>query len=64
MSTRETNGGPTLARSVLVHVALAVVGLIVAIPLYWTVISSLSTNTAIFATPVQWVPPALHWAAW
>jgi multiple sugar transport system permease protein len=48
-------------RVVLVHVALAVVGLIVAIPLYWTVISSLTTNTAIFATPVQWIPPSLHW---
>jgi ABC-type glycerol-3-phosphate transport system permease component len=61
MSASETNTGPTLARSVLVHVALAVVGLIVAIPLYWTVISSVTTNTAIFATPVEWVPPALHW---
>jgi ABC-type glycerol-3-phosphate transport system permease component len=61
MSIRETHGGPTLARSVLVHAALAVVGLVVAIPLYWTMISSLSTNTAIFATPVQWVPAALHW---
>ncbi len=60
MRASETNSGPTLVRSVLVHVALAVVGLIVAIPLYWTVISSLTTNTAIFATPVEWVPPALH----
>jgi multiple sugar transport system permease protein len=44
----------------MVHLALAAAGIIVGIPLYWTVISSLTTNAAIFATPVQWIPPSLH----
>jgi multiple sugar transport system permease protein len=60
MSTLETGRRPGVARSVLVHFALAVVGVVVAVPLYWTVISSLSTNEAIFATPVQWFPANLH----
>jgi ABC-type glycerol-3-phosphate transport system permease component len=45
----------------LVHVALAIVGLIVAVPLYWTVASALSTNADIFAQPMRWIPAALHW---
>ena len=45
----------------LVHVALAIVGLIVAVPLYWTVASALSTNADIFAQPMRWIPRALHW---
>ena len=45
----------------LVHVALAIVGLIVAVPLYWTVASALSTNADIFAQPMRWIPAVLHW---
>lgn len=47
-------------RMTLVHVALAVVGLIVVVPLYWTVKSSLSTNADIFAIPLRWIPSTLH----
>jgi multiple sugar transport system permease protein len=60
MSAPETGRRPSVMRSLLVHVALAVAGIVVGIPLYWTVISSLTTNAAIFATPVQWIPPSLH----
>jgi multiple sugar transport system permease protein len=45
----------------LVHVALAIVGLSVAVPLYWTVTSALSTNADIFAQPMRWIPAVLHW---
>lgn len=60
MSTMGSTPRPALFRQLLVHIALAVVGIIVAIPLYWTVISSVTTNEAIFATPVQWIPSSLH----
>jgi multiple sugar transport system permease protein len=60
MSANESTKRLSSLRSLLVHAALAVVGLIVAIPLYWTVISSVTTNAGIFATPVQWIPPSLH----
>ncbi|MDB5078043.1 MAG: binding-protein-dependent transport system inner rane component [Chloroflexi bacterium] len=60
MSANESTKRLGLLRSLLVHAALAVVGLIVAIPLYWTLISSVTTNAGIFATPVQWIPPSLH----
>jgi ABC-type glycerol-3-phosphate transport system permease component len=43
-----------------VHLALAAFGVIIAIPLYWTVKSSFSTNAEITATPVQWFPTAWH----
>ncbi len=61
MNTRDAYKRPSLLRSAFIHLTLAALGLVVAIPLYWTVISSITTNTAIFATPVQWIPPALHW---
>ena len=51
---------PALTRSLLVHAALVVVALIVGVPLYWTVKSSLTTNAEIFASPIQWLPSALH----
>ncbi|HXT34683.1 MAG TPA: carbohydrate ABC transporter permease [Chloroflexota bacterium] len=60
MSAMETGRRPGRLRSLLVHLALAAAGIIVGIPLYWTVISSLTTNAAIFATPVQWIPTTLH----
>ncbi len=44
----------------LVHGALAVVGVIVAVPLYWTVKSALTSNAEIFAAPVQWLPTSLQ----
>ncbi|HEY8285480.1 MAG TPA: carbohydrate ABC transporter permease [Chloroflexota bacterium] len=56
----ETGRRPGRPRSILVHLALAVAGIVVGIPLYWTIISSLTTNAAIFATPVQWIPTSLH----
>jgi multiple sugar transport system permease protein len=43
-------------RVVAVHVALAIVGLVVVVPLYWTVKSALTTNAEIFASPIQWLP--------
>ena len=45
----------------LVHAALLLIGLVVAIPLYWAVKSSVTTNAAMFAQPLQWVPPSLEW---
>jgi multiple sugar transport system permease protein len=47
-------------KAFLVHLSLALLGLIIAIPLYWTVISSLTTNDSLFNGVITWIPPALH----
>src|SRR5437588_8336750 len=52
--------GPRLVRSTLVHVALAVTGVLVFVPLYWTLKSSLTTNAEFFATPINWLPNSWH----
>lgn len=49
-----------LGTTLLVHLALAIMGLIVAVPLYWTLISAFTTNADIFATPVHWIPLSWH----
>ena len=47
-------------KAFLVHLCLALLGLIIAIPLYWTVMSSLTTNDNLFTGVITWIPPALH----
>ena len=47
-------------KAFLVHLSLALLGLIIAVPLYWTVMSSLTTNDSLFTGAITWVPPALH----
>jgi multiple sugar transport system permease protein len=49
-----------LARALLVHLALALIGLLIAIPLYWTVISSLTTNAMLFTGGISWFPLPWH----
>jgi multiple sugar transport system permease protein len=47
-------------KAFLVHLSLALLGLIIAVPLYWTVMSSLTTNDSLFTGAITWIPPALH----
>ena len=47
-------------KAFLVHLSLALLGLIIAVPLYWTVMSSLTTNDSLFSGAITWIPPALH----
>src|SRR5258707_10820520 len=47
-------------KTFLVHLSLALLGLIIAVPLYWTVMSSLTTNDSLFTGAITWIPPALH----
>ncbi len=60
MSSRSTRRFVPV-RAVLVHAALLVVGLIVVVPLYWTVKSSLVSNADIFAQPIRWFPTHVEW---
>ena len=46
-----------LATQVLLVLAAAVT----MVPVIWTVLSSLKSNDAIFAVPMQWLPTSLHW---
>ncbi|HEX6478784.1 MAG TPA: carbohydrate ABC transporter permease [Ktedonobacteraceae bacterium] len=49
-----------LMKALFVHLALAVVGLLIVIPLYWTLISSLTTNERLFTGVISWFPQSLH----
>lgn len=49
-----------VVRALLVHLALALIGLLIAIPLYWTVISSLTTNANLFTGGISWFPLPWH----
>src|SRR5260221_5615523 len=49
-----------LACALLVHLALVLIGLLIAIPLYWTVISSLTTNAMLFTGGISWFPLPWH----
>src|SRR5260370_22232646 len=60
MDTQVGGRRPRAVQTVLVHAVLALLGLIVAIPLYWTVKSSLTTNAEVLATPVNWLPTSWH----
>ncbi|HEY4384888.1 MAG TPA: carbohydrate ABC transporter permease [Ktedonobacteraceae bacterium] len=51
--------GRKLFTALCVHLVLIFIGLIVAIPLYWSVISSLTTNDLLFKD-LSWIPTALH----
>lgn len=51
---------PRPVQTVLVHAVLILVGIVVAVPLYWALKSSLTTNGDIFATPIRWLPAGLH----
>jgi multiple sugar transport system permease protein len=47
-------------KAFLVHLSLALLGLIIAVPLYWTVMSSLTANDSLFTGAITWIQPALH----
>ncbi len=61
MDTPPPRSRQGLLRTVLVHGLLLLVGLIVAIPLYWALKSSVTTNADMFAQPLHWVPTSLEW---
>lgn len=43
------------------YVALALAAMGVLLPFFWMVTSSLKTNNAVFAIPIQWVPETFQW---
>jgi multiple sugar transport system permease protein len=49
-------------RMPLQHLLLAGAAIVMLVPFYWMVISSLKTNTQIFAQPVDWWPSPLRWS--
>jgi multiple sugar transport system permease protein len=45
----------------LIRIALVVIAIIMLIPFFWLVSSSLKTQTQIFAYPPQWLPDPVRW---
>ena len=58
--TRRVKTGEAL-RVVASHAALIGLGLLFFLPFYWLVITSLKSDTEVFAVPPVWVPKALLW---
>lgn len=50
--------------AVLQHALLAFAAMVMLIPFYWMLISSLKTNAEIFAQPIQWIPDAPRWSTY
>lgn len=46
---------------ILQYALLTVAALVMIVPFYWMVISSLKTNAEIFARPIQWWPSPIRW---
>lgn len=44
-----------------VQALLTLAAVITLVPVVWTVLSSLKTNSTIFAVPFRWLPDSLHW---
>lgn len=50
--------------AVLQHGLLAIAALVMLVPFYWMLISSLKTNAEIFAQPIQWFPSPPRWSTY
>ena len=46
---------------VVLYVVMVVAALLVLLPFYWMVMSSLKTNNEVFTIPVKWVPDVFVW---
>jgi ABC-type glycerol-3-phosphate transport system permease component len=48
-------------RFLAIQVVLALAAAVAVVPIIWTVLSSVKTNSTIFAVPVRWLPTTLNW---
>lgn len=46
---------------VLLYVVMIIAAVLVLMPFYWMVVSSLKTNNEVFTIPVQWLPTVPRW---
>lgn len=46
---------------VVLYVVLFVAALLVLLPFYWMVLSSLKTNNDVFTVPIKWIPNPVQW---
>lgn len=60
MSRRTERPIGRFAKPASVHLLLGLAALLVAVPLYWAVKSSVGTNAELGTSPVQWLPTSLH----
>lgn len=53
---RSTRRRADVASSIRFYLIAGGVGALIAIPLYWMIITSIKTQTAIFTYPIEWIP--------
>ena len=61
IQTGVQQGGRGSAAQVAAYVLLALGALVILVPLYWTVATSLKSDTAVFRLPPQWFPDPVMW---
>jgi multiple sugar transport system permease protein len=59
--TRHTGPRRSLTSRLLIIVLLVVMAIVILMPLFWLVTSSLKTETQIFAYPPEWIPNPVRW---
>ena len=53
---RKTDGGKRTLSNIGFYIIAGGIGMMIALPLYWMIITSIKTQTAIFTYPIEWFP--------
>lgn len=53
---------PNIVLRTIMYVVMIVAAVLILLPFYWMVISSLKTNNAVFTAPIQWIPESWEWS--
>lgn len=53
---RKTGGGKRTLSNIGFYIIAGGIGMMIALPLYWMIITSIKTQTAIFTYPIEWFP--------
>lgn len=56
-----TTRGRLWIGNILVHLCLAFGGLLIALPFFYAVSTSLKDMYEVFAIPMRWIPSVFHW---
>lgn len=50
-----------IRKKIPIYLVLTLSALIMIIPFYWMLISSVKTNNEVFSIPMKWIPTSYHW---
>ena len=51
----------SLAKKIVMYTALILLSLIILLPFFWMVSSSLKTSQDVFSVPMRWLPETIVW---